>query len=162
MTTETTEELFFNPWHPNAIPPIDPGNPRMVNPTGEFGLESYLDTRYVSPDKYPTFTSKRKTTKKQEKGTKKKKLDFKGMTQTTLDCWFFKPKTPARVRFKEWVVLKEITPHMESWPTVSLKGFSDPCSAFAQKRLQIKRSMAHGHYWRRQRLTARNVESLTY
>ena len=47
---------------------------------------------------------------------------------------------------------------IESWTTVSLKGFTDTCSAFAQKHLQTKRSMAHQHCWCRQRLTARNVK----
>ena len=64
---------------------------------------------FVDP---PVVNSKRK---KQGKGTsKKKKLDFGGMIQTTLDRWLCKPRTPSRVRFKERVLLKEMTPTMES------------------------------------------------
>ena len=101
--------------------------------------------------------------KKQGKGTsKKKKLDFQGMIQTTLDRWLFKPRTPTRVRFKERVLLKVMTPSMERWTTVPLKGFSDPYSAFAIKRLEMKRSMARQHRVRRDRPTARNVRKVTH
>ena len=71
-------------------------------PGVEFGPESYIDTGYASHAKYPK--SKRKTTKKQDKDTKKKKLDFKAMTQTTLDRCLFKPRTPTQVWFKERVL----------------------------------------------------------
>ena len=101
MTTEVVES-FINPWHPDAISPIDPRDPHIVHPTVEFGPESYVDTGYASHAKYPK--SKRKTTRKQDKDTKKKKLDFKGMTQTTLDRWLFKPRTPTQVWFKERVL----------------------------------------------------------
>ena len=82
MATETTEiaEPFVNPWYPNAIPPIDPRDPRIVHPTGEFGPESYIDTGCYSPAKYPSFKRyyKRKTKiqcencKTSSKGNKKK------------------------------------------------------------------------------------------
>ena len=122
MATETTEvaEPLVNPWHPNAIPPIDPRNPCIVNPSGEFGPESYLDTGAYFPAKYPDFkeSSKQNKKKQDENGKKKKpslKLDFskikKGMIQTTLDQWLLRPKTPTWVWFKEWVFLKEITTH---------------------------------------------------
>lgn len=126
MATETTvvAEPFVNPGCPNAIPPIRPDHPHFVNPTGELRPESYIDTGYASPAKYPSFKkpSKRKATKKQdnENGKKKKpslKLDFskikKGTTQTRLDRWLLKPRVP-RVRFNERVVLKEITLRTES------------------------------------------------
>ena len=50
---------------------------------------------------------------------------------------------------------------MESWTGIPLKGFSDPGSAFAKKRLDIKRHMARAHYWRRQRLTHRDARRVT-
>ena len=96
MAAETTEvaEPFVNPWHPNAIPPIDPRDPRIVNPTGEFGPDSYIDLGAYSPAKYPSFekSSKRGKKKRDKNGKKKKrslKLDLskikKGTTQTTSD-----------------------------------------------------------------------------
>ena len=94
----------------------------------------------------PEMGNKRKG-KKQEgsDGTRKKpnlsKIK-KGMTQTTLDRWLFKPRPAARIRFNERVVLKRITPRMESWTALPLKGFSDPNSAFAKKRKDMKRNMA--------------------
>ena len=131
MATETTEvaEPFVNPWHPDAIPPIRPDHPHIVNPTGEFGPDSYIDTGAYYRAKYPNLKSKRKNTKN-ENGKKRNKpnlkLDFskikKGMTQTTLYRWLFKPKTPTRVRFNERVLFKEITTHMMSWTTVALRG----------------------------------------
>ena len=51
---------------------------------------------------------------------------------------------------------------MESWTGIPLKGFSDPGSNFAKKRLDIKRHMARDHYWRRQRLTPRNVRRVAH
>ena len=115
-------------------------------------------------------SNKRKATKKQDSEAKKKrpnlKLDLrkikKSMIQTTLDQWLFKPRTPTRVRFHERVILKRITPHMESWTAILLKGFSDPGSDFAKKSLEGKRQMARDHYWRRERLTARNVRRVTH
>ena len=96
MATETAKitEPFVNPWHPNAIPPIDPRDPRIVHPTGEFGPDSYIDTGAYSPAKYPTFKkSYRRSKKKQDGDGKKKKRDMKldvseiekGMDQTTFD-----------------------------------------------------------------------------
>ena len=76
-TTETTEvaKPFVNPWHPNAIPPIDPRDPRIINPTGEFGPHSYIDTGAYSPVKYPSLKkSFKRSKKKQDKNGKKKKL----------------------------------------------------------------------------------------
>ena len=77
MAAETTEvaEPFVNPWHPNAIPPIDPRDPRIVNPTSEFGPDSYIDLGAYSPAKYPSFEkSSRRSKKKRDKNGKKKKL----------------------------------------------------------------------------------------
>ena len=76
-TTKTTEvaEPFVNPWHPNVIPPIDPRDPRIVNRTGEFEQDSYIDTGAYSPAKYPSFKkSSKRSKKKQDKNGKKKKL----------------------------------------------------------------------------------------
>ena len=106
-----------------------------VNPAGETGY------------------NKRKATKKQEGDNARKRTNLnldlskvkKGMIQTTLDQWLIKPRTPTRVRFRERVILKRITPHMESWTSIPLKGFSDPGSAFARKRLEGKRQMARDH-----------------
>ena len=115
-------------------------------------------------------TSNKRKVKKQDGGSTRKKpnlkLDFskikKGMVQTTLERWLIKPRTATRVRFNERVIIKRITPDMESWTGIPLKGFSDPNSAFAKKRLDIKRRMAHDHYWRRQRLTPRNAKRVTH
>ena len=170
---------FVNPWHPDAIPPIDPSDPRIVHPTGEFGPESYIDTGAWSPAKYPTFDElgkhfekpKRATKRapKQGGGGKKKrpslKLDLskkEGRTQTSLDRWLLKPKTPTRVRFMERVLLKQYTPRTESWTMVPLKGFSEPYSAFTLKRSEVKRHLALNHQQRRQRLTPKNVRKVTH
>ena len=166
---------FINPWHPDAIPPIDPSDPRIVHPTGEFGPESYIDTGAWSPAKYPTFKeieeSKRPTKRapKQGGGKKKKRPNLKldlskkeGRIQTTLDRWLFKPKVPARVRFVERVLLKEYTPRTESWTMVPLKGFSEPGSAFSLKRSEVKRTMARKHYWNRQRPLPKTVRKVTH
>ena len=113
-------------------------------------------------------TSNKRKAKKQDGGRKKPnvKLDLgkikKGMVQTTLERWLIKPRTATRVRFNERVIMKRITPDMESWTGIPLKGFSDPNSAFAKKRLDMKRRMAHDHYWRRQRLTPRNAKRVTH
>ena len=175
MATETTvvAEPFVNPGCSNAILPIRPDHPHIVYPTGELRPESYIDTGYASPTKYPSFRkpSKRKATKKQdtENGKKKKpslKLDLskikKGTMQTRLDRWLLQPRTPAWVRFNKRVVLKEITLCTERWTTIPLKGFSNPHSAFAKKRLEVKRHMAHEHYWRRQRPIPKNRRKMTH
>ena len=122
---------FVNPWHPDAIAPIDPSDPRIVHPTGEFGPESYIDTGAWSPAKYPTFDDEIKRAPKRAPkqggggGKRKKRPNLKlnlskkeGRTQTTLDRWLFKPKTPTRVRFVERVLLKQYTPRTESWTMV--------------------------------------------
>ena len=172
MSSTTT---FVNPWHPDAIPPIDPSDPRIVHPTGEFGPESYIDTGAWSPAKYPTFAElenhfekpKRapKRAPKQGGGGKKKRPNLKldlskkeGRTQTTLDRWLFKPKTPTRVRFAERVLLKEYTLRTESWTMVPLKGFSEPYSAFSLKRSEVARQ----HYWNRQRPITKTVRKVTH
>ena len=114
-------------------------------------------------------SNKRKVKKQDGESTRKKpnmKLDFskikKGMVQTTLERWLVKPRTATRVRFNERVILKRITPDLESWTGIPLKGFSDPNSVFAKKRLDIKRHMARDHYWRRQRLTPKNAKRVTH
>ena len=76
--------------------------------------------------------------------------------QSTLDRWLFK-KPRARLRFKERVLLKEITPDSVSWTTVPLKGFSEPLSAFSIKRQEVKLEMKSNHRRRRLRLTPKNV-----
>ena len=57
MAAETREvaEPFVNPWYPNAIPQIDPRDPRIVHPTGEFGPDSYIYTGAHSSARYPSF-----------------------------------------------------------------------------------------------------------
>ena len=142
-----------------------PDHPHIVNPTGKFGPESYIDTGYASPAKYPS-TTKRKATKKQdnESSLKKKRPELKlklkkGMIQSTLDRWLIKP---TRVRFHERVTLKRILPHWVSWTSMSLKGFSDPDSAFAKKRLDMKQCMAQTHHQRRQSLTPGNARRVVH
>ena len=111
-------------------------------------------------DSEPPVKPKRKSTKKQNpEGASKKQ---KGMIQLTLDRWLHKPRTPTRVRFKERVLLKEITPYIESWTTVPLKGFSDPYSAFELKRIEMKRAMSRNHQRRRNRLTTKTVRRVTH
>ena len=114
-------------------------------------------------------SNKRKAKKQEGDSTKKRpnlNMDLskikKGMIQTTLDRWLIKPRTATRVWFHERVTLKRITPHMVNWTGIPLKGFSDPGSAFAKKRLDMKRHMARDHYWRRQRPTPRNARRVTH
>ena len=108
----------------------------------------------------PEMTNKRKG-KKSEDGPRKSKIK-KGMTQTTLDRWLFKPRPATRIRFDERVVLKIITPREEILTDLPLKWFACPSRAFAQKRQEIKQNMAHNHYWRRQKLTPRNVKRVLH
>ena len=108
--------------------------------------------------------------RKTENSKKRKKanltLDFSklkpGRTQSTLDRWLFKPKTPTRVRFKEQVLMKEIIGPSVSWTTVALKGFSHRNSTFAKKRARSKQVMAHTHRLRRQRLTPKNARRIIH
>ena len=123
---------------------------------------------FVNPETGQS-SNKRKAKKQEGDSTRKRpnlKMDLskikKGMTQTTLDRWLIKPTAATRVRFYERMILKRITPHMESWTGIPLKGFSDPNSAFAKKRLDMKRRMARDHYWRRQRPTPRNAKRVTH
>ena len=161
---------FVNPWHPDAIPPLDPSDPRLVHPTGEFGTESYIDTEAYSPAKYPRVEAPKRASKHGGGGSKKKKrpnlkLDLskkEGRTQTTLDRWLFKPKTPTCLRFVECVLLKQYTQHTESWTLVPLKGSSEPYSAFTLKRSEVKRNMALNHQQRRQRLNAKTMRKVTH
>ena len=113
---------------------------------------------FVNPETGQS-SNKRKAKKQEGDSTRKRpnlKLDLskikKGMIQTTLE----------RARFNERVILKRITPHMESWTGIPLKGFSDPNSAFAKKRLDMERRMARDHYWRSQRPTPRNAKRVTH
>ena len=85
-----------------------------------------------------------------------KRVEREGKLQSTLDRWLFK-KPRARLRFKERVLLKEITPDSVSWTTVPLKGFSEPLSAFSIQRQEVKRQMKSNHAQRRQRLTLKNI-----
>ena len=113
----------------------------------------------VEPVEVPKPDKKRKKSKKKEEAHKKLKLDIpkrEGKLQSTLDRWLFK-KPRSRLRFKERVLLKEITPDSVSWTTVPLKGFSEPWSVSSIKRQEVKREMKRNHYRRRQRLTPKNV-----
>jgi len=85
-----------------------------------------------------------------------KRLEGEGKLQSTLDRWLFN-NPRARLRFKERVLLKEITPDSVSWTTVPLKGFSEPWSAFSIQRQEVKRDMKSNHRRRRLRLTPKNV-----
>ena len=110
----------------------------------------------------PEMGNKRKGKKPEGGDGPRKSKIKKGMTQTTLDRWLFKPRPATRVRFDERVVLKIITPREEIWTDLPLKWFSCPSSAFAQKRKEIKQNMAHNHYWRRQKPTPRNVKRVLH
>jgi len=107
--------------------------------------------------------SRTEPVKKKKKMSKKKlelhlpkRVEREGKLQSTLDRWLFK-KPRARLRFKERVLLKEITPDSVSWTTVPLKGFSEPLSAFSIQRQEVKRQMKSNHAQRRQRLTLKNI-----
>ena len=91
----------MNPSHPNGR------YPRIVHPTGEFGLESYIDLGYASPAKYPK--SKRKNTKKQGKGAKKKKLYFFAESKGTIQGGSMTAVGLDKFK-KDPVVLTEIPP----------------------------------------------------
>jgi len=115
----------------------------------------------VEPEEVPK--NKRKSSKKKE-ARKKLKLDIpkrEGKLQSTLDRWLFK-KPRSRIRFKERVLLKEITSDSVSWTTVPLKGFSEPWSVFSIKRQEAKSEMKSKHYRRRQRLTPKNLRKTTH
>lgn len=151
MTAETTEEPFVNPWHAYQSHTTHWSQGSLHRQSHGWIWTGKLPWHGIClPCQVSNVEIEAKTTKKQEKGTKKRKLDFKGMTQTTLDHWLFKPKTPTRVRFKEWVLLR-VGPRCP-WRGSPIRG------AFAHKHLQTKRSMAHQHCWCRQRLTAINVK----
>jgi hypothetical protein len=62
------------------------------------------------------------------------------------------------VRFKERVLIKEITPGTTIWKSRPLRDFADPKSDFALKRLEMKKAMKRNHYWRRQRKNERQVK----
>jgi len=73
-TEVMSSSAFVNPLHPNATPPIDPEDPRIVHPTGKFGPESHLDLGTWSPAKYPSFKeSPKRKAKNQDDNSKKKK-----------------------------------------------------------------------------------------
>jgi len=99
---------------------------------------------------------KKKMSKKKLELHLPKRVEREGKLQSTLDRWLFK-KPRARLRFKERVLLKEITPDSVSWTTVPLKGFSEPLSAFSIQRQEVKRQMKSNHAQRRQRLTLKNI-----
>ena len=110
----------------------------------------------------PEMSNKRKGKKPEGSDGPRKSKIMKGMTQTTLDRWLFKPRPATRIRFDERVVLKIITPREEIWTDLPLKWFSCPSRAFAQKRKEIKQNMARDHYWRRQKPTPRNVKRVLH
>ena len=125
-----------------------------------------------SPAKYPRVEAPKRASKQGGGGggSKKKKrpnlkLDLnkkEGRTQTTLDRWLFKSKTPTRVRFVERVLLKQYTRHTESWTLTPLKGFCEPYSDFALKRSEVKRHMAFNHQRRRQRPTPKTARKVMH
>jgi len=114
---------------------------------------------HVEPD-----SKKRKKKKEACKKLKlhmPKRVEGEGKLQSTLDSWLFK-KPSSRLRFKERVLFKEITPDSVSWTTVPLKGFSQPWSTFSIKRQECKSQMKSNHERRRQRLTPKNVRKTTH
>ena len=121
-----------------AIPPITPDHPNIVNPTGEFGPESYIDTGAYSPAKYPIDYKKRKTPKKVDEGKKKKAR--KNLTlelpkqQGTLDKWLKR----KRLRFSNIVWLNHCV-------ILPLTGYSLPQSQFYLKRVEQKQRMKQRH-----------------
>jgi len=110
---------------------------------------------HVEPDMKKKKSSKNEARKKL-KLVMPRRVEREGKLQSTLDRWLFK-KPRARLRFKERILLKEITPDSVSWTTVPLKGFSEPLSAFSIKRQECRSEMKSNHARRRQRLTLKNV-----
>lgn len=173
-TDVKTSSEFVNPWNPNAIPPITPDLPHLVNPTGEFGPESYIDTGAYSPAKYPRIkTTKKRKAKTVNEDSKKKvrnnltlKLPEPQGNQSTLDSWLYKPRNPTRVRFCDHVLVKEIIPSyvglLCAWTTIPIRGYSCPNSEFAIKRKEHKLEMKQKHKWRRQNLTPRRVKRVQH
>ena len=112
------EPTFVNPWHPDAVPPIDPNDPRIIHPTGEFGPKSYIDLGAWSPVsvKFPSPEKKRKHQTNDDKGSRKKARKNLTLeipkTQGTLDKWIYHPTKPTQVRFEECVLVKTIV-HMD-------------------------------------------------
>ena len=110
----------------------------------------------VEPDKKRKSSKKKEARKKLKLVIPKRGEEGGKLLQSTLDRWLFK-KPRSRLRFKERVLLKEITPNSVSWTTVPLKGFSQPWSAFSIKRQEVKSEMKCNHRRRRLRLTPKNV-----
>jgi hypothetical protein len=147
------ETTFATPWQPD--------HPLLVNPSGEFGPDSYIDCAAHTTEK-----KKKKEPKKKQEGVKKKKANLKldlskvkkGMIQTTLDTWLARAKRTPRIRFKECVLVKEILPGTIIMKTIPLQEFSNSESDFALKRKEQKKEMKRNHYWRRQRKNERQVK----
>jgi len=94
---------------------------------------------HVEPEKKRK-SSKKKEARKKLKLVLPKRVEGEGgkRLQSTLDRWLFK-KPRSRLRFKERVLLKEITPDSVSWTTIPLKSFSQPWSVFS---INVKRPKA--------------------
>ena len=116
-TDVKTSSEFVNPCDPNAILPISTDHSHLVNSSGEFGPESYINTSAYSPAKYPrTKTTKKHKAKSVDEDSKKKvrknfalKLPEPQGNQNTLDSWLYKPINPTRVRFCAHVVVRDYT-----------------------------------------------------
>jgi hypothetical protein len=166
---EPTKTPFVNPWHPDAVPPIDPSDPRIGHPTGEFRPKSYIDLGAWSPVsvKFPSPEKKRKHPKNVDKGSRKKVRKNLTLelpeTQGTLDNWLYHPTRPTRVRFEERVLVKNIIELdyvglLQSWSMVPLRGYSLPNSDFLNKREQNKLEMKQRHQIRIQKKTPRRLK----
>ena len=138
-----------------AIPPITPDHPNIVNPSGEFGPDSYIDTGAFSPAKFPSspkLKKKKSDTEPKKRARKKLTLDIP-KAQGTLDKWLYKPKKPTRVRFSDRVLVKTVTPSfvglLSTWTTIPIRGYSYLNSDFAIKRKQQRIDMKHRHILRK-------------
>ena len=141
---------------------ITPDDPDVVNPSGEFGPDSYIDTGAYSPAKYPNFQKRKKKKSDTEpkksdeepkkKARKKLTLDIP-KAQGTLDKWLYKPKKPTRVRFSDRVMVKTVMPCfvglLSTWTTIPIRGYSYPNSDFAMKRKRQRIAMKHNHILRK-------------
>ena len=146
---------------PVTLPEAKP----VVNPTGEYKLDSYVDVGAHSPAKYPTFDKKRKRKapkkvpefgpnsfdldnhtafdKKTKREAPKKIPEApkkKARKNLTLDL----PKAEGTVRFDTIVLVKL----GKRQTMMLLKGYSLPGSTFYKKRQQNKLNMRKRHQQR--------------
>lgn len=146
---------------PEAKPVINPNNPCIVIPTGEFGADSYLDLGANSPAKYATFDKTRKCKvpkkvpkfgpnsfdldnhtafdQKTKREAPKKILEAFKKARKNLTLGL--PKAEGMVCFDTTVLVK----CGKRQTMMFLKGYSLPRSTFYKKQQQNKLNMRKRH-----------------